>query len=69
MNNATSQDASKDPMLAGANQLAKNAVKDAINKKQDPIQAAKAAVLKANVPMNKLGSIMPKDPTDKSVVV
>lgn len=69
MNNQTPQDLSKDPVLAGANQAAQNAVKDAINKKQDPIQAAKAAVLKAKVPMNKLGSIMPKDPTDKSVVV
>lgn len=65
MNN---QDPAKDPALVNANQAAQNAVKDAVNNKKDPIQAAKAAIVKAKVPMNKLGSIMPKDPTDKAVV-
>ena len=62
------QEIAKDPTLSAANKAAQNAAKNAVLKKQNPIQAARMAVLNANVPMNKLGSVMPKDPSDKSVV-
>lgn len=62
-----SQEIAKDPALSAANKAAQNAAKNAVLKKQNPIQAARMAVLNFGVPMNKLGSVMPKDPTDKSV--
>jgi hypothetical protein len=63
-----SQELAKDPALAAANKAAQSAAKNAVLKKQDPLQAAKMAVLNSNLPANKLGSVLPKDPSDKSVV-
>lgn len=51
-----------DPNLARASQQANVAVQAAIKAKKNPLQAAQNAVVKAGVPTNKLGAVMPKDP-------
>lgn len=62
-----SQQLAKDPALATANKAAQAAAKNAVLKKQNPLQAARMAVLNSNLPANKLGSVLPNDPSDKSV--
>lgn len=64
--NAT-QKIANDPVLKTAQANAQTAVKMAIAKKQDPLKAAQNAVMAANVPTNKLGKIMPKDPDQEQV--
>ena len=58
----------QDPNLASAAKQAKNAAQMALKNKKNPIQAAQQAVLQSNVPVNKLGSIMPKDQDQKNAV-
>jgi hypothetical protein len=56
-----------DPTIGPAQKKAQMAVQDAIKKGKNPIQAAQQAVATSNVPMNRLGDIMPKDQTIKRV--
>ena len=51
-----------DPNIARASQQANVAVQAAIKAKKNPLQAAQNAVVKAGIPTNKLGAVMPKDP-------
>ena len=53
--------AEMDPTLAPIIKKAQGAMKTAIGKKQNPIAAAQQAVATSNVPLQKLGKIMPKD--------
>jgi hypothetical protein len=50
-----------DPTLAAASKQAKSAAQIALKNKKNPIQAAQKAILASDVPMNKLGKILPKD--------
>jgi hypothetical protein len=67
-NNGQQDDMSKilaDPKLSAANAQAQQAARQAIQGKKNPIQAAQKAVLNANIPSNKLGSVLPKDPDEQ----
>ena len=50
-----------DPKLSIAAKQADLAAMDAVNKGQDPVKAAQMAVIKADVPSNMLGHVLPKD--------
>lgn len=67
-NNGQKDDMSKilaDPKLSTANQQAQQAAKQAVQNKKNPLKAAQNAVLNANVPSNKLGALLPKDPDEQ----
>lgn len=53
--------AKTDPALMAASQQAKNAAQTALKNKKNPLQAMQKTILAADVPMNKLGKILPKD--------
>ncbi len=53
-----------DPAIKTANNNANNAARLAVMKKKDPLKAAQQAVLNSNLPANKLGKVLPKDPDD-----
>lgn len=55
-----------DPVITAATQAAQKAMQDAIQKKQDPVKAAQDAILKAKVPLNKMGQIMPQTSQNNS---
>ena len=52
MNTADSQELAKDPALAAANKAAQSAAKNAVLKKQNPLQAARMAILNSKVFIN-----------------
>ena len=59
---ATNMDPAKsDPVLMAASQQAKNAAQTALKNKKNPLQAMQKTILASDIPMNKLGKILPKD--------
>lgn len=50
-----------DPTLMAAASQAKNAAQSALRNKKSPLQAMQKSILNSDVPMNKLGKVLPKD--------
>jgi len=50
-----------DPVLMRASNQAKSAAQMALKNKKNPLQAAQNSILSSDVPMNKLGKVLPKD--------
>lgn len=56
-------DVDKDPTLSPVAKSAQIAMQDAIKRGKNPVKAVQDSIAKSKVPMNKLGQIMPTDPT------
>ena len=65
----TQKQIASNPVLAAAATAAKTAAATAIKEGQNPVVAAKQSVVKnPNVPLNKLGALMPVSDDDKDPV-